>query len=166
MVKMKHKRYVFQYDPPNGRSIEQPKHVLHEAGPPPIDSRGHPGLAQILTGKTSGDDLDLQWEVAQIGDVALTVRSVKPRGQYRARRLRNLAEHDRFVPDLREAELKTADSREKTSDLHGIKMLCRSVATIQPFVPYYRTIAMHETEQGRYCRIRLAITTGKLLICS
>lgn len=70
-VKREHEWNVFKQQPLNRiwRCVQQPEHVAHQARSAAANARRGSSLAEILAGKTGGDNVDRR-KLFQIGDVA------------------------------------------------------------------------------------------------
>jgi len=76
---LKHEGNVFENDPRNAPTVQQPENLPDEARASTANPCRPSSLAQVLARKTANDQLDFRRKSLQLSDVAFTVYIRHPR---------------------------------------------------------------------------------------
>jgi hypothetical protein len=109
--------------------IQEPEDVLHEPRAFTVDPRRHARLAQVLTREACDEEPHVGRKRTEFGYVRTEIYPSETTDQYRASRLRNLTQQNRFVSTPCEPNFKTSDSCKKPRDLHDLEPLCPRLST-------------------------------------
>ena len=117
-VEPQHEGDVLENDERRAVVVDEAKHLADEAGSLAGDAAREAGLAEILTGKSCRNDLNVAWQGAEARDVVMLGDIGEPVVEDRAGRGSDFAEELGGMPRTGECHFETTDSCEKTCDFH------------------------------------------------